>query len=104
MHVLGGPTPSVAQRSSVRAFRRNSAASSSLVKNSERIASKPDMANSYASVYAHRNHIGGHQIPEEYLTKIRRDFPPYSVERRWAPTCCLLGARLRGSRTPVAHP
>ena len=39
--------PSACQRSSVRRFRRNSAASSSFVRNSERIGSELDMAITY---------------------------------------------------------
>ncbi len=40
--------PSKSQRSSVRGFRRSSAANSSFVRNSERIGSELDIANSYA--------------------------------------------------------
>src|SRR5262245_65037529 len=50
MHVLGGPTPSASQRSSVRTFRRSSAASSSFVRNSERSGSESDIAVSCAPI------------------------------------------------------
>jgi hypothetical protein len=73
MHVLGGPRPSTSQRSSVRGFRRSSAASSSFVRNSERIGSKLDMAVTYTLFCVHQTtwtyrdlfELGGELIPRD---------------------------------------
>lgn len=46
--------PSECQRSSVRTFRRNSPASSSFVRNSERSGSELDMVITYAPYCAYR--------------------------------------------------
>ena len=66
--------PSTAQRSSVRGFRCNCAASSSLVKNSERIGSL-DTAITYTLFCVRRSQCGETHI-REIITENREGFSP----------------------------
>ena len=59
--------PSTAHRSSVRGFRRSSVASSSVVKNSERISPELDMATSYTLIGVHKTTCAVLKIEEELI-------------------------------------
>ena len=74
--------PRTSHRSSVRGFRRSSAASCSLVKNSERMDSEPDIAISYATNCAQRDHIYENPSREQLGDLGDGISPPFLVE--WA--------------------
>ena len=72
--------PSASQRSSVRTFRRNSAASSSFVRKSKRIGSELDMAISCASLSTQHSTFADLREREDFT--IFRGLFPRTFARR----------------------
>jgi hypothetical protein len=67
---------SACQRSRVRGFRRSSAASSCFVRNSERIGSELDIANSYTLFCLRMSHCG--DLSKKLFTESWGDFLSYA--------------------------
>lgn len=85
--------PSASQRSRVRMFRPSSAASSSFVKNCDRIGSEFDMPNTFALISARSNHIQGNLRTGGFHEFRGRIFPP-EVQRRLSIRLQEVGRRL----------